>query len=173
MRAGATRRDLELHMIKQITGFTFTELFVVLLTIGLIAAIVVPRFASASTPNPVVAAGDDIIEIARAVEYYNASKGTWPSETDTGVLPPELAMTFRSENPFAQPCPIGSRYDYDYITINKSNAILISLLPDASAPAPTITDAQALDAYLDDGVLSTGRFQASGSGYAYRVNLAK
>ncbi len=158
-------------MMKRIgAGFTIIELVVVIMVIGVLAAMVVPRYVGAQSDTRVTAAGEDILGIVKSFEYFNANNGYWPAETSTGVLPPEIQSQFTRENPFLKASPIGGAYDYDNTASNNGRTISIAIRGTSTSPAPTIIDAQALDAYLDDGVLNTGRFQTTTSGYAYTIH---
>ena len=151
-------------------GFTLLEIVIVIVVIGILASMVIPRFANAQSDVRVASAGEDILGMVKALETYNANNGYWPAETAVGVVPPEITANFKGGNPFAKPCPIGSVYDYNNSVTSSGRTVSISLQPSSASPAPTITDALALDSFLDDGVLNSGRFQTSGNGYAYRIS---
>lgn len=151
-------------------GFTMVEIIVVVTVIGILAAMVVPKFANAQSEAAVAAAGEDMIGMSRAIEYNYTENGFWPAETAAGVAPPEILARFKGENPFAKPCPIGGVYDYEYTSTPDGVVTKISLKATLTSPAPSISDALSLDAFFDDGVLDTGRFQADGLGYSYRIS---
>ncbi len=151
-------------------GFTLIELVIVIIVIGILAAMVVPRFAGAQSEVSVVSAGEDILGMAKAMDHHNTNKGYWPAETAAGVMPPEVRDNFKGANPFTKTCPIGGVYDYNNKVSGSVKTITISIQPSATSAAPSIADALALDAFLDDGVLNTGRFQTSGNGYSFRVS---
>lgn len=154
-------------MRNQRIAFTLVEVMVVVVVLGVLAMVVVPRFATARSDSSVTAAAEDIKGIVRAIEFFNASKGYWPIDTKAGQVPPEVKSQFKSDNPFEKPCPIGGVYDYDNIASN--NAIFLTIRSTSSISAPNIVDAQALDAYLDDGILNQGKFRSTSSGgYTYR-----
>lgn len=152
------------------SGFTLIELMVVIVTLGILAAVVVPKFAGAHTSATIAAAGEDILAMTQALENHNTVNGYWPAETAVGVSPPEVISRFKGESPFEKPCPIGSFYDYNNKTTGRVNTISIAILPSRGSPAPSIVDAQALDTFLDDGVLNTGRFRSFRNGYSYRIS---
>lgn len=154
-------------MRTRLSGFTLLEVMVVVVVIGILAMVVVPRFAAARSDTSVTAAAEDIAGIVRSIEFFNTNKGYWPADTKAGQVPPEVLSQFKNGNPFEKPCPIGGVYDYDNIATN--NGIYITIRSTSSINAPNIVEAQALDAFLDDGILNQGRFQSTSSGgYTYR-----
>ncbi|MGV6814315.1 MAG: type II secretion system protein [Phycisphaerales bacterium] len=156
--------------MKRYSAFTMIELVVVITVIGILAAIVVPKFANAQADSRVAAAGEDILSMARTVEQYYHKNGYWPADTAAGVTPPELVALLKNNEAFAKPCPIGNAYDYGHVTATGSHTVTIGLVTSLSTSSISQDDAAALDAHLDDGVLTTGKFQAVGTGYAYRVS---
>ena len=140
-------------------GFTLIELLVVIMVIGILAAMVVPKFAGAHTDATVVAAGEDILAMTQALENHKMVNGYWPVDTAAGVSPPEIMANFKGSSPFEKPCPIGSAYDYGNQTVGSVKVISITLRSTMALAGPSIVDAQALDEFIDDGVLNTGRFQ--------------
>jgi len=159
------------HMNTTRNGFTLIEMVVVIMVIGVLAAMVVPKFAGAHTDATVVAAGEDILAMTQALENHKSTKGFWPVDTATGVSPPEITANFKGSSPFEKPCPIGSAYDYDNQSVGSVKVITIALKSTIALPGPTIVDAQALDEFIDDGVLNTGRFRSTSSGsYVYRIS---
>ncbi|MEX0877196.1 MAG: hypothetical protein WD114_07025, partial [Phycisphaerales bacterium] len=149
-------------------AFTLMETGIVMVIVALIAVVVVPRLASAGDDPQARAqrAADDLKEIAATFRAYRATHGYWPPEAPTGQMPPEMRSQFSSANPFAAPTPLGGRYDYDHFKDQPAICIAIRTAPDS--PAPSIADAQMLDAIIDDGVLSTGNFRTSvQGGYVY------
>jgi prepilin-type N-terminal cleavage/methylation domain-containing protein len=150
-------------------GFTFVELSVVVVVIGILAVIVAPKFASARTDARITAVAEDIQGIVRAVDYHKANNGYWPADTSVGVMPPEIVTHFKGGNPFQTPTAIGGVFEYD--NVPKEGVLRISIRSTRTTPAPEIIDALALDAYIDDGVLNTGNFRStSGGGYTYIFN---
>lgn len=148
-------------------AFTLFELMIVIVTIGILAAMVVPRFASAQSDTKVTAAGEDILGMAKAVEVFNANNGYWPEDVDAGQMPPEIRSQFKKENPFEKICPIGGVYDYSKVTAGGKTIVSITVGSAFYGSGPSIVDAQSLDTYLDDGVLNKGKFQSTSAGYTY------
>lgn len=142
------------------------EFSVVGVVVAIITVMIVPRFAQADDRSRVTATVQDLLGMTRTFELFKSSHGYWPPDTRVGQMPPEMRSVFGEANPFAKPCPIGGVYDYDNHPSDRT--IRISIRATYDTPAPSIADAQALDAELDDGVLSTGNFRAMDDGsFAY------
>ena len=153
-------------------GFTLLELAVVVLTIGILAMIIAPRFANAQSSSKITATAEDIKKITEAIEYFKASNGFWPLDTKVGIIPSEVLHTLKDEELFKRPTPIGGIYDYEnnknYKTVN------LRIRGTNATPPPTLIDAQRLDEYLDDGVLNTGKFRTHATGgYIYYFDKQK
>ena len=62
-------------------GFTLLELLLVLVILGVLAALVVPRFANRGQQARETAARSDIDAITTALETYEIDNGTFPDRT--------------------------------------------------------------------------------------------
>lgn len=150
-------------------GFSLVELGVVLVVLAGLAIIIVPRLAAAEDDDAqrVAEASEDLRRLASAFTKYHSAHGYWPPDAGPSQTPPEMRWGFDDANPFAAPCPIGGRYDYDNLT--GESILRISIGPAADAPMPSVSMAQALDAAIDDGVLTSGNFRVlpDNAGYTY------
>lgn len=71
-------------MSKKQFGFTLIEVLVVIVILGILAAIIVPRIMDRPDQARVVAAKNDIRAIVSALNLYRLDNGTYPS-TDQGL----------------------------------------------------------------------------------------
>lgn len=153
-------------MRRILSGFTLIEMTVVVLTLGILAMIIAPRFATAHTSTKISAVAEDLHKITEAIEYFKAANGYWPPDTAVGKMPPEIQSKLKGDELFEKPTPIGGIYDYE--NVKSFDTIRIRIRSTLTTEPPSIVDAQLLDAYIDDGVLTTGTFRSTvGGGYVY------
>lgn len=79
------------------SGFSLIEIMVVVVILGILAAIVVPKIISRPDEARVVKAKQDVISIQNALDLYKLDNGFYPS-TDQGLM----ALV---EKPTANPIP--------------------------------------------------------------------
>jgi general secretion pathway protein G len=65
-------------------GFTLVEVMVVVVILGILAAIIVPKIMSRPEQARIVKAKQDILAIQSAMDLYKLDNGTYPS-TDQGL----------------------------------------------------------------------------------------
>lgn len=81
------------------SGFTLVELVVVVLIMGIIAAVALPKMATSTGTAKTNSAKSSLSVVRDAIELYKADNGGYPA--NTGVLTPYLKGPFPS-------CPIGN-----------------------------------------------------------------
>src|SRR4051794_7503075 len=60
------------------SGFTLIELLLVLVILGILAGIVVPKFAGKTQQANIAAAGADISNLGTALDAFEVDNGTYP-----------------------------------------------------------------------------------------------
>lgn len=78
-------------------GFSLIEIMVVVVILGILAALVVPKIISRPDEARIIKAKQDILSIQNALDLYKLDNGTYPS-TDQGL--PALV-----EKPTGEPAP--------------------------------------------------------------------
>ncbi|MDP2962922.1 MAG: type II secretion system major pseudopilin GspG [Sulfurimicrobium sp.] len=71
------------HRLSQ--GFTLIEIMVVIVILGILAALVVPKVMSRPDEARIVAAKQDIASLSQALKLYKLDNRTYPS-TDQGLI---------------------------------------------------------------------------------------
>ncbi len=69
----------------KINGFTLMEVMVVVVILGILAAMVVPKIMSRPEQAKMVKAKQDILAIQSALDLYKLDNGSYPT-TDQGLL---------------------------------------------------------------------------------------
>lgn len=88
-------------------GFTLVELLVVVLILGALAAIAIPRISQSAETAKINACKTNVNLINSQIELYRANTGDWPSNLNDLVSASEYFPDGLPE------CPFGDAYSYD------------------------------------------------------------
>ena len=136
-------------------GFTLVEILIVVLILGILAAIVIPQFADASDEARRTAFVESLLRFGRAAEMYQLETGQILPDPASGVLPAGFDA-FVDEGKWTLPTPIGGAWDsVDDDFPGMSSGVGVHF----SANQPTDAYMAALDTIFDDGDLNTGAFR--------------
>jgi type IV pilus assembly protein PilA len=140
-------------------AFTLVEIMIVVVIIGLLAAMAFPAFQRARQRSQAARLINDFRQFDSAFQRYVMENGQGPAAAGIGVVPTGMAGYLPTS--YTSPSPLGG----GYIWSGPSSNIVLS--------GSTANDAlmQLVDAALDDGVLTTGNFtKISSTAYGLRVN---
>jgi prepilin-type N-terminal cleavage/methylation domain-containing protein len=141
-------------------AFTLVEIMVVVVIIGLLAAVAMPTFRQVSMRSKATATVNDIRQFSAVFLTYSHQNGRWPAETDAGVIPTEVTDSLPKN--FSQRTPIGGLYDWDY-DVSPGGVPAKAAITITSVSGNPMSDDAALVEYidnlLDDGVLTSGNVQ--------------
>jgi prepilin-type N-terminal cleavage/methylation domain-containing protein len=137
---------------RPLAAFTLVEIMIVVVIIGLLAAIAIPAFKRVQDSARANRATNDFRVFTQAFETYSLQNGGWPPNASAGVVPTGMSGDFKASN-WAATTSLGGRWNWD--------RNLGGVIAGISIQNFTATDAQlaSIDAKLDDGDLSTGHFQ--------------
>ncbi len=142
-------------------GFTLVEIMIVVVIIGLLAAMALPALGRVREKSHSARFVSDLRTFAQAFEGYAAQNGSWPGNAGTGVVPPGLSSAdFNVSAWRTTKNSVGGRWNWDR-NLNVAAGI--------STTGVTATDAvmAAIDAKIDDGDLTTGLFQKFDTRFTY------
>ena len=92
-------------------GFTLIELLIVVIILGALAAIAIPRFVAGSETAKITACKSNIDTLNRQIELYYAQTGSWPASLEWFINNCPNYM------PDGMPrCPFGPAYNIDPTT---------------------------------------------------------
>ena len=148
-------------------AFSLIELVIVLVVIGVIGAIAIPRMTRGSNQAAKHAFIRDLKVFVRAAELYKIETGSVLPAGITGSLPNRACAEYLVESPWTSGTPIGGQWDVETRdTGGVNHAIGVHF---SKSPRQSDEYMKAIDADLDDGDPDTGRFRRLASGRYYWV----
>jgi prepilin-type N-terminal cleavage/methylation domain-containing protein len=139
-------------------AFTLVEIMIVVVLIGLLAALGIPSLQRVQESSHASRLANDFRQFEAAFQRYALEDGQWPPPDNPGVIP--AGMTGYLPDSFTYTSPLGGNYQW-------SGPSHMILLRNSQATDALMTR---VDAILDDGDLSTGEFtKTAGLGYHLHV----
>lgn len=141
-------------------GFTLVEMMVVVVIVGLLAAIAIPTFVRLQRNAQDARFISDLRTFSEAFEAFAMKNGRWPANAGSGVVPAGMSGEFRDAD-WTGMNSLGGRWNWDYRYAGVTAGI--------STVGVKVDDGQmtAIDARIDDGNLGTGQFIKTGNRYTY------
>lgn len=153
-------------------GFTLVEIMVVVVIIGLLAAIVMPTFRQVLMRSKATATVNDVRQFSAVFLNYSHQHGRWLDETGPGVIPPEVADSLSKA--FSLQTPVGGQYDWDF-EVSPGGIPAKAAVTITTANGFTLTNdadlVERIDALMDDGVLTTGNVQYNAGSLVFIIEL--
>ncbi len=118
----------ELAKHNAILGFTLIELMIVVVIIGILSSLAIPRFSQASRKAKYSQARLHLKRMYQALTVFYAENGCYPQDTYPNIGPPELVPNYLAEWPAPDRDPFGSIYDYEEWTIDDHSWIGVTYL---------------------------------------------
>jgi prepilin-type N-terminal cleavage/methylation domain-containing protein len=135
-------------------GFTLVEIMIVVVIIGLLAALALPAFARVQKAARLSRFVNDLRVASGAIEHYALDKGGWPPDGNA-ALPPEL-NEYIPPGKLPSPPVFGGYWDWD-----RGNFGITAGLSLENYTALE-SELEAVDRKIDDGDLTTGMFRKTG-----------
>jgi len=147
-------------------AFTLVELVIVILILGVLAAIAAPKLFDVMEESEVATTLANVQVILDAVERYHADHASLPGDVNRGIFPPDLDG-YLHERVFTNPGPLGSLYDWDGPGTSKPVIALAIVFPRSGVSSTEFY--QRIEQAIDDGDSSTGWVTASGARICFFV----
>ena len=143
-------------------GFTLIELLIVVIILGILAAIVIAGFGRSQSDASNGTFVSNLRAYANSFAVYNHQRGVYPPERATAIYPAEMTGSILQED-WTRPTPIGGQWDWD------NGQFSIQAGVSVVQPNRTPEEMLDIDRVIDDGNLSTGVFRSRSNGYIFII----
>lgn len=140
-----------------LAAFTLVEIMIVVVIIGLLAALAIPAFTRVRNQARINVFVNDLRIAKDAFETYALETGGWPPDGTAGI-PAEMSG-YLDLNRWNGKTSLGGNWDWDNAQFGFVAGLSV-YEPDADLAMMTLVDAE-----IDDGDLSTGIFRSRTNGY--------
>jgi type IV pilus assembly protein PilA len=142
--------------LKQQAAFTLVEIMIVVVIIGLLAAIAIPAFKRVTIKSQATTIVNNLRQFEAALNQYALENGGWPVDAASGSLPAGMSA---ANFPAAAwlggvKAAGGGLYDWDFNVDGITAGIVILIDPSNNADPVWA----AVDQIMDDGNTATGNF---------------
>ncbi len=141
----------ESRRLRDRSGFSVIEIVLVVVIIGLLAALAIPSFQKIRHQANVNKFLNDLRVLSGQFESYHFANGTWPSDTVVGELPPEMDGYIGSGS-FAQTNAVGGQWKWH----NNNDDAGVGIRYAGTDREHILY--QSISERIDNGDIMTGRF---------------
>ncbi len=151
-------------------GFTLLEILIVVVILGVLAAVVVPQFSDASSDARERAFQQNLRQLVTAGQLYHSQYGVLPAQAALSPVPPEMFEAVGRDGEFQFKTPLGGYWHVGYFSDIDKWGVGVWWPSDAEN-ADTEANITAVDSQFDDGNSATGSFQMrDGARYYWLVH---
>lgn len=136
-------------------GFTLIEVLIVVIILGILAAVVVPAFSGMTDEARKGAFIRDLKTYADAIEIYTARSGFFVGDSSSGEFPPELDG-YLDASEWERGTPLGGSWDVELMEQGISSGVGVHFQGGANPGNAFMAD---IDERFDDGDLNAGLFR--------------
>src|SRR5471032_3331542 len=94
-------------------AFTLVEIMIVVVIIGLLAALAIPAFQRVQASSQNSRFVSDLRTFAQGLETYAMKNGTWPPNAGTGVVPAGMSGEIKDSAWTVAKNSVGGRWNWD------------------------------------------------------------
>jgi prepilin-type N-terminal cleavage/methylation domain-containing protein len=147
-------------------GFTLVEVLIVVVILGILAAIVIPTVANAVGDSEQTMFSQNLRSFVSAALLFREETGSPLEDSSSGALPAGFGLYVR-EHHWTGGTPIGGVWDAERNSYGVQSALGVHF----NGQGQTRDDAYMtrIDVMLDDGVLTTGTFRKIASDRYYWI----
>lgn len=136
-------------------GFTLIEVLIVVIILGILAAVVVPAFSGMTDEARKGAFIRDLKTYADAIEIYTARSGFFVGDSSSGEFPPELDG-YLDESEWERGTPLGGSWDVELMEQGIMSGVGVHFQVGSNPGNAFMAD---IDERFDDGDLNAGLFR--------------
>ncbi|MEM1212817.1 MAG: prepilin-type N-terminal cleavage/methylation domain-containing protein [Planctomycetota bacterium] len=148
-------------------GFTLVEILIVVVILGVLAAIVIPQFTNASDNAQRSAFVTTLKQFVRSAELYRQENGGFLEDAATGAIPTGFDA-YVDPDKWAQGPTIGGQWDAEFEDAGGITSGIGVVFDGTGATRDDAYMAE-IDAVIDDGDVTTGKFRRIASGRYYAI----
>lgn len=143
-------------------AFTLVEVLIVVVILGILAAVVVPSFANAIEPTRQTTFITNMKDFAESIQVYKIRNNTYPADSAAGEFPDGLDEYINPRD-WIGVTPIGG----SWVTESTDAGYGVGVHFNGSGETRSAEYMLEIDGIFDDGDLESGNFQSAGEGRYY------
>ena len=147
-------------------AFTLVEILIVVVILGILAAIIIPSFTNASEDTKQTAFIASVKNFSNAAMVFRAMTGQHLEDAGSGIIPAGFDEYIRQDD-WENGTPIGGVWDAELNSFGLTSALGVHF--DGTGDTQDATFMTHIDQQFDDGDLATGAFRQLAADRYYYV----